>query len=168
MYYIDSAVLFLAPLLYILIDSYLVQSTVSNLFPNQWCCLKLYLSFPVCLICLFWLVIIFSEFFLDLHLHLSFVIFFKNRDLFCTSRPPYILDESDMYVANPDITLWIQSQASLSSHIYTLNACMQNNQSSGCRPKCCYNQPEFIFPRSSFSWPIIAVTAEYSIAVAHP
>ncbi len=24
-----------------------------------------------------------------------------------------ILDESDMYVANPDITMWLQSQASL-------------------------------------------------------
>ncbi len=32
-----------------------------------------------------------------------------------------ILDESDMYVANPDITTWLQSQASLSSDIYTLN-----------------------------------------------
>ncbi len=51
-----------------------------------------------------------------------------------------------MYVANPDITMWLQSQASLSSHIYTLNACMRNNQSSGCRPKYCYNQSEFFSP----------------------
>ncbi len=53
-----------------------------------------------------------------------------------------ILDESDMYVSNPDITTWLQSQASLSSHVYTLNACMWNNHSSGCRgcPKCCFNQ----------------------------
>ncbi len=26
-----------------------------------------------------------------------------------------------MHVANPDITMWLQSQASLSSHVYTLN-----------------------------------------------
>ncbi len=75
------------------------------------------------------------------------------------------------YVSNPDITMWLQSQASLSSHVYTFNACMRNNQSSGCRsrPKCSYNQSEFVFfPRSSFSWLIITVTAEYSIAVADP
>ncbi len=61
-----------------------------------------------------------------------------------------------MYVAYPDITTWLQSQASLSSHVYTLNACMWNNQSSGCYPKCCFNQSEMFFP------PIIAVTAQYS------
>ncbi len=40
-----------------------VQSAVSNLFPNQWRCLKLYLPLPVCLICrcVFWLVILFSN-----------------------------------------------------------------------------------------------------------
>ncbi len=46
-----------------LIDRCLVQSAVSNLFPNQWRCLKLYLPLPVCLICrcVFWLVILFSN-----------------------------------------------------------------------------------------------------------
>ncbi len=59
-----------------LIDRCLVQSAVSNLFPNQWRCLKLYLPLPVCLNCLvfsdllfcfrichcvFWLVILFSN-----------------------------------------------------------------------------------------------------------
>ncbi len=77
-----------------------------------------------------------------------------------------ILDESDMYVSNPDITTWLQSQASLSSHVYTLNACMWNNHSSGCRgrPKCCFNQSLIRIPthppRSSFSWSIIAVIAK--------
>ncbi len=37
-----------------------------------------------------------------------------------------------------------------------------------CRPMCCYNQSDFFIPRLFFSWSIIAVTAEYSIAVAHP
>ncbi len=48
--------------LYVLIDRCLVQSAVSNLFPNQWRCLKIYLPLPVCLIChcVFWLVIMFS------------------------------------------------------------------------------------------------------------
>ncbi len=47
-----------------LIDRCLIQSAVSNLFPNQWCCLKLYLPLPVCLICrcVFWLVILFFIF----------------------------------------------------------------------------------------------------------
>ncbi len=46
-----------------LIDSCLVQSAVSNLFPNQWCCLKLYLPLPVCLMCrcVFWVVVLFSD-----------------------------------------------------------------------------------------------------------
>ncbi len=58
---IDSAVLLVV--LYTLIDRCLVQSAVSNLFPNQWRCLKLYLPLPVCLICrcVFWLVILFSD-----------------------------------------------------------------------------------------------------------
>ncbi len=58
---IDSAVLLLV--LYTLIDRCLVQSAVSNLFPNQWRCLKLYLPLPVCLICrcVFWLVVLFSD-----------------------------------------------------------------------------------------------------------
>ncbi len=49
--------------LYTLIDRCLVQSAVSNLFPNQWRCLKLYLPLPVCLICHcdFWLVVLFSD-----------------------------------------------------------------------------------------------------------
>ncbi len=57
---VHSAVLLLV--LYTLIDRCLVQSAVSNLFPNQWRCLKLYLPLPVCLICrcVFWLVIMFS------------------------------------------------------------------------------------------------------------
>ncbi len=99
--------------LYILIDRCLVQSTVSNLFPNQWRCLKLYFLLPVCLICrcvfwlaillsnsslcfltcfnVFWIVVVFSELlfsFLDLHLRLLFCL--QNSDLFCTSQPPYI------------------------------------------------------------------------------
>ncbi len=46
-----------------LIDRCLIQSAVSNLFPNQWRCLKLYLPLPVCLICrcVFWLVVLFSD-----------------------------------------------------------------------------------------------------------
>ncbi len=80
----DSAVLLLV--LYTWIDRCLVQSAVSNLFPNQWCCLKLYLPLPVCLICrcVFWLILFFRFAF-------AFVIYFcfQNRDLFCTSRSPY-------------------------------------------------------------------------------
>ncbi len=87
-----------------LIDRCLVQSAVSNLFSNQWRCLKLYLPLPVCLICrcVFWLVIMFSGLLLCF-LNCYFVFFicicvcnllfcFLNRDLFCTSRPPYISD----------------------------------------------------------------------------
>ncbi len=57
----DSSILLLV--LYTLIDRCLIQSAVSNLFPNQWRCLKLYLPLPVCLICrcVFWLVILFSN-----------------------------------------------------------------------------------------------------------
>ncbi len=33
-----------------------------------------------------------------------------------------ILDKSDIYVASPDITTLLQSQASLSSHVYTDHA----------------------------------------------
>ncbi len=53
---------------------------------------------------------------------------------------------------------------SLFSRLYfwTACCCKLNSQSSRCRPKCCYNQSEFFF------WSIIAVTAKYSIAVAHP
>ncbi len=43
-----------------LIDRCLIQSAVSNLFPNQWRCLKLYLTLPVCR-CVFWLVVLFSD-----------------------------------------------------------------------------------------------------------
>ncbi len=59
-----------------LIDRYLVQSAVSNLFPNQWRCLKLYLPLPVCLICrcVFWLVIMFSE--LLFYFFLIVILFF--------------------------------------------------------------------------------------------
>ncbi len=46
-----------------LIDRCLIQSEVSNLFPNRRRCLKLYLPLPVCLICrcVFWLVVLFSD-----------------------------------------------------------------------------------------------------------
>ncbi len=84
-----------------LIDRCIVQSAVSNLFPNQWRCLKLYLPLLVCLIChcVFWLVIMFSGLLLCF-LNCYFVFYicicvcnllfcFQNRDLFCTSRPPY-------------------------------------------------------------------------------
>ncbi len=83
-----------------LIDRCLVQSAVSNLFPNQWRCLKLYLPLPVCLIChcVFWLVIMFSGLLLCF-LNCYFVFYicicvcnllfcFQNCDLFCTYRPP--------------------------------------------------------------------------------
>ncbi len=85
----------------ILIDRCLVQSAVSNLFPNQWRCLKLYLPLPVCLICrcVFWLVIMFSGLllcFLNCFLFFIFCICvcnllfcFQNCVLFCTCRPPY-------------------------------------------------------------------------------
>ncbi len=43
-------------LMYILIDSYLVQSAVSHLFLNQWRCLKLYLLFRFV-----WIVVVFSD-----------------------------------------------------------------------------------------------------------
>ncbi len=66
-----------------------------------------------------------------------------------------------LVIANLDITKWLQSQASLSSHVYTLNACVQNNQSSWCCPKYCFNQSDFFFTQSSFSWSIFAITAEY-------
>ncbi len=56
--------LYLLSLLYILMDSYFVQSAVSHLFLNQWRCLKLYLPFPVCLNChcVFWIVVLFFRF----------------------------------------------------------------------------------------------------------
>ncbi len=88
-----------------LIDRCLIQSAVSNLFPNQWRCLKLYLPvfsdllfcFRICH-CVFWLVIMFLELLLCF-LNCYFVFYicicvcnllfcFLNRDLFCTSRPP--------------------------------------------------------------------------------
>ncbi len=66
-----------------------------------------------------------------------------------------ILDESDMYVHH----YVTSNQASLLTSILWTACCFKlNNQSSGC----CYNQSEF-FLRSSFSWSIIAVTAEYSL-----
>ncbi len=85
-----------------LIDRCLVQSAVSNLFPNQWRCLKLYLPLPVCLICrcVFWLVVLFLD--LSLCFLICYFVFyicicvcnllfcFQNCDLFCTYRPPYI------------------------------------------------------------------------------
>ncbi len=69
-----------------LIDRCLIQSEVSNLFPNQWRCLKLYLPLPVCLICrcVFWLVVLFSDLslcFLTCCFVFGFVIVFS--DLFC-------------------------------------------------------------------------------------
>ncbi len=83
-----------------LIDRCLIQSAVSNLFPNQWRCLKLYLPLPVCLIChcVFWLVVLFSDLSLCF-LNCYFVFYicicvcnllfcFQNGDLFCTYRPP--------------------------------------------------------------------------------
>ncbi len=75
----------------ILIDSYLIQSAVSHLFPNQWRCLKLYLPFPVCLICccVFWyffcicvcnLLFCFHDFMISLFvLHFSATIPFWNQ-----------------------------------------------------------------------------------------
>ncbi len=82
---IDSAVLLL--FLYTLIDRCLVQSAVSNLFPNQWRCLTLYLPLPVCLICrcVFWLVILFSNLslcFLTCYFVFEFVVVFSDL-LFC-------------------------------------------------------------------------------------
>ncbi len=70
-----------------LIDRCLVQSAVSNLFPNQWHCLKLYLPLPVCLIChcVFWIVILFSNLslcFLTCYFVFEFVIVFSDL-LFC-------------------------------------------------------------------------------------
>ncbi len=94
-----------------------------------------------------------------------------------------------MYVANPDITTWLQSRgvryddfwlwifaisptpiskpsiSLFTSVLWDARCCKPNNQSSGCRPKCCYNQSDFF---KSFSWSIITVTADYLIAVAHP
>ncbi len=66
-----------------LIDRCLVQSAVSNLFPNQWRCLKLYLPLPVCLNCrcVFWLVILFSNLslcFLTCYFVFEFVIVFSD------------------------------------------------------------------------------------------
>ncbi len=84
-----------------LLDRCLLQSAVSNIFPNQWRCLKLYLPLPVCLICrcVFWLVILFLDLSLCF-LNCYFVFYicicvcnllfcFQNCDLFCTYRPPY-------------------------------------------------------------------------------
>ncbi len=70
-----------------LIDRCLVQSAVSNLFPNQWRCLKLYLPLPVCLIChcVFWIVILFSNLslcFLTCCFVFGFVVLFSDL-LFC-------------------------------------------------------------------------------------
>ncbi len=76
-----------------------------------------------------------------------------------------VCDKADKLYGDADL-LFQQDLApahtSLSSHVYTLNACMRNNQSSGCRPKYCYNQSESFFPhdhhfhdRSSLSWPSI-------------
>ncbi len=66
-----------------LIDRCLVQSAVSNLFPNQWRCLKLYLPLPVCLICrcVFWLVVLFLDLplcFLTCYFVFEFFIVFSD------------------------------------------------------------------------------------------
>ncbi len=67
------------------------------------------------------------------------------------TRP--ILDESDMCVANPDITTW-QPSFSLFTRLWTACCGKLNNRSSGCRPKCCDNQSEkYKNPRSSLSRP---------------
>ncbi len=78
--------LYLLSFLYILIDSYFVQSAVSHLYLNQWGCLKLYLPFPVCLNCrwVFRIVVLFFRFvlvFSDLLFCFEFVIVFY--DLLC-------------------------------------------------------------------------------------
>ncbi len=79
---VDSAVLLLV--LYTLIDRCLVQSAVSNLFPNQWRCLKLYLPLLICLIChcVFWLVIMFSGLLLCF-LNCYFVFIFAFAFVIC-------------------------------------------------------------------------------------
>ncbi len=67
----------------------------------------------------------------------------------------------------------MKSKASLSSHIFTLNACMQNNQSSGFCPKCCYFQSKSPPPPAQIIVFMIdhhchGRVIEYTIAVAHP
>ncbi len=79
---IDSAVLLVLPVHLDWQMSRLV-SRVSNLFPNQGHCLKLYLPLPVCLIChcVFWLVVLFSDFslcFLTCYFVFEFVIVFSD------------------------------------------------------------------------------------------
>ncbi len=70
---------------------------------------------------------------------------YKSNTLSIRLRLPHMHHETNQYA----------SQASLSSHVYTLNACMRNNQSSGCRPKCCYNQSDFFPPQLSFNYRVL-------------
>ncbi len=76
-----------------------------------------------------------------------------------------LLDYSDVY---QDITKWLESQAFLSSYDYTLNHMLLQAKQSELRVPPQSAAFRIFFPRSSFSWSIIAVTAEYSITVAHP
>ncbi len=86
----------------------------------------------------------------------------SNQQPQVTSPTLYPLGHDCPICIMKPISMQVCKPSSLSSHVYTLNACMRNNQSSGCRPKCCYNQSEF-FPPHNYH-----LTIEYSIAVAHP
>ncbi len=71
-------------------------------------------------------------------------------------------------LANPDITMWLQNQASLFSRLYFERLHAKQSELRVPQNAAITNRNSFFFPRSSFSWSIIAVTAEYLIAVAHP
>ncbi len=71
------------------------------------------------------------------------------------------------YVANPDITKWLQSQASLFSRLYFepyAAASWIIRAQGAAQSTALTNQTKKLYniPRSSFSWSIIAATAEYS------
>ncbi len=87
--------------------------------------------------------------------------------------PQRISDESDMYVANPDITTWLQSQASLSPHVYTLNRMLLKAKQSDLRvpPKVLLEPIRIIFPTIiifMIDHHCHGRVLEYSIAVLHP
>ncbi len=69
----------------------------------------------------------------------------KKHTIFIKSRQTKIKSLSDFKAKRFSLLMSILIfELYLWTMLY-LNACMRNNQSSGCRPKCCYNQSDFFF-----------------------
>ncbi len=58
----------------------------------------------------------------------------------------------DMHVANPDITTWLQSQAYLSSHVYTLNRMLRQAKQSAAQRAAITNQNCFPHDHRFHDW----------------